>query len=132
DRRPLHRLQRPVHVPLPHPRARGPRHDATLRHDARAAHAVHVLTAGAAVHPFSDGSSGADRLSTVPATAGDASIFASSARSRTATSDSVASPVRSTSPITETRRGPTNSRRRYVTRATSGSASSARIAAART
>ena len=34
DRSPLHELQRPVHVPLPHPRARGPRHDAALRHDA--------------------------------------------------------------------------------------------------
>ena len=60
----------------------------------------------------SDGSSGAERLSTAPATAGDASIFASNARSRTATFDSVSSPVRSTSPTTETRRGPTNSRRR--------------------
>jgi hypothetical protein len=45
--------------------------------------------------------------------------------------DSASSPVRSTSPMIETRRGPTNSRRRQVTRATPGSASSARSAAAR-
>ena len=44
DRRPLHHLQRPVHVPLPHPRARRPRHDASLRHHAPRAHAVHGLT----------------------------------------------------------------------------------------
>jgi hypothetical protein len=48
----------------------------------------------------SDGSSGADRLNTAPATAGDALIRASSARSRTATCDSVSSPTRSTSPMT--------------------------------
>ena len=35
DRRPLHDLQRPLHVPLPHPRARGPRHDAALRRRCR-------------------------------------------------------------------------------------------------
>ena len=58
------------------------------------------------------GSSGADRLSTAPATAGDALILASSARSRTARCDSVSSPVRSTSPMTETIRGPTISSRR--------------------
>jgi SAM-dependent methyltransferase len=58
------------------------------------------------------GSSGADRLSTAPATAGDAVSFASSARSRTARCDSVSSPDRSTSPITETDRGPTTSSRR--------------------
>jgi PAS domain S-box-containing protein len=67
---------------------------------------------GLAVYSVSEGSSGADRLSTVPATAGEASIFASSARSRTETFDSASSPVRSTSPMIETRRGPTNSRRR--------------------
>ena len=61
---------------------------------------------------LSVGSSGADRLSTAPATAGEALIFASSARSRTARCDSVSSPVRSTSPITETMRGPTISSRR--------------------
>ena len=64
------------------------------------------------VQGTSDGSSGADRLSTAPATAGDALILASSARSRTATCDSVSSPARSTSPITETMRGPTISSRR--------------------
>ena len=44
NRRPLHHLQRPVHVPLPHPRARRPRHDAAVRDDAARAHAVHGLT----------------------------------------------------------------------------------------
>jgi len=66
----------------------------------------------AALQTLRVGSSGADRLSTAPATAGDALIFASSARSRTARCDSVSSPVRSTSPITETMRGPTISSRR--------------------
>ena len=51
-------------------------------------------------HSWRSGSSGADRLSTAPATAGDAQNFASRARSRTATWDSVSSPVRSTSPVT--------------------------------
>jgi MmyB-like transcription regulator ligand binding domain/Multicopper oxidase len=46
DRRPLQHLQRPVHVPLPHPRARGPRHDAALRHYGAGAHAVHGVTLG--------------------------------------------------------------------------------------
>src|SRR5262249_12878553 len=46
--------------------------------------------------------SGADRLRTVPATAGDALILASRSRSRTATWDSESSPARSTSPMTET------------------------------
>jgi phosphoketolase len=59
-----------------------------------------------------DGSSGAERLSTVPATAGEASIRFSRARNRSATWDSVSSPVRSTYAITETTRGPTISRRR--------------------
>jgi hypothetical protein len=59
-----------------------------------------------------DGSSGADRLRTAPATAGEALSFASSSRSWTATCDSVCSPARSTSPMTETIRGPTISRRR--------------------
>src|SRR5579864_7231569 len=63
-------------------------------------------------YAWSDGSSGADRLSTAPATAGDAQNFASRARSRTATCDSVSSPVRSTSPVTKTIRGPTISSRR--------------------
>ena len=58
------------------------------------------------------GSSGADRLSTAPTTAGEALIFASSARSRTASRGSVSSPVRSTSPTTEIIRGPTISSRR--------------------
>src|SRR5207249_10012397 len=44
DRRPLHHLLRPVHVPLPHPRARRPRHDAPVRDDGAGAHAVHGLT----------------------------------------------------------------------------------------
>jgi FtsP/CotA-like multicopper oxidase with cupredoxin domain len=44
DRRLLHHLQRPVHVPLPHPRTRGSRHDAALRDDAPGAHALHGLT----------------------------------------------------------------------------------------
>ena len=61
---------------------------------------------------MSVGSSGADRLSTAPTTAGDALILASSARSRTARCDSVSSPVRSTSPTTETILGPTISKRR--------------------
>jgi hypothetical protein len=52
-----------------------------------------------AVQGESDGSSGADRLNTAPATAGEALIRASSARSRTATCDSVSSPTRSTSPM---------------------------------
>ena len=38
------RLHRPLHVPLPPPRTRGPRHDAPDRHHARRAHAVHDLT----------------------------------------------------------------------------------------
>lgn len=47
DRRtrdPLPDLQRPLHVPLPHPRTRGPRHDAPDRRHARAAHALHELS----------------------------------------------------------------------------------------
>src|SRR5262249_43772178 len=40
-------------------------------------------------HGSNDGSSGAERLNTAPATAADALTFASSARSRTATCDSV-------------------------------------------
>lgn len=55
---------------------------------------------------------GAERLSTAPATAGDALMRASRARRRTARWDSVSSPVRSTSPITETILGPTISSRR--------------------
>jgi hypothetical protein len=47
----------------------------------------------------SDGSSGADRLNTASATAAEALIRASSARSRTATWDSLSSPTRSTSPM---------------------------------
>jgi hypothetical protein len=39
-----HHLRRAVHVPLPHPRARRPRQDAALRHDAAGADAVHGLT----------------------------------------------------------------------------------------
>ena len=35
-------LRRPLHVPLPHPRARRPRHDATFRRHARRADAIHV------------------------------------------------------------------------------------------
>ena len=66
----------------------------------------------AGTYAWRPGSSGADRLSTAPATAGDAQNFASSARSRTATCDSVSSPVRSTSPVTKTIRGPTTSSRR--------------------
>jgi hypothetical protein len=58
------------------------------------------------------GSSGVERLSTAPATAGEALILASSARSRTARCDSVSLPVRSTSPMTETIPGPTISSRR--------------------
>ena len=42
-----------------------------------------ITHASPAVQTASEGSSGADRLSTVPATAGDAPIFASSARRRT-------------------------------------------------
>src|SRR5580698_9900161 len=71
---------------------------------------VFVKLAG--TYAWSAGSSGADRLSTAPATAGDAQNFASSARSRTATWDSVSSPVRSTSPVTKTVRGPMISSRR--------------------
>jgi len=63
-------------------------------------------------HASSVGSSGADRLSTAPATAGDAVILASRARSRTARRGSGSSPVRSTSPTTNTIRGPTTSSRR--------------------
>ena len=63
-------------------------------------------------YAWSAGSSGADRLSTAPPTAGDAQNFASRARSRTATCDSVSSPVRSTSPVTKTIRGPMTSSRR--------------------
>jgi len=44
-----------------------------------------------------DGSSGADKLSTAPATADEARILASRVRSRTARSDSTSSPMRSTS-----------------------------------
>ena len=58
------------------------------------------------------GSSGADRLSTTPATAGDALIVASRVRSRTATCDSLSSPMRSTSPVIAIIRGPTTSSRR--------------------
>jgi len=43
DRRPLHVLERPQHVPLPHPQPRRPRHDAPIRHHARRAHAAHEL-----------------------------------------------------------------------------------------
>jgi hypothetical protein len=74
----------------------------------------HTITVavGCAVQSANDGSSGADRLRTAPATAGEALSFASSSRSWTATCDSVCSPARSTSPMTETIRGPTISRRR--------------------
>ncbi len=71
-----------------------------------------TLAQASPAYAWSPGSSGADRLSTAPATAGDAQNFASSARSRTATCDSVSSPVRSTSPVTKTIRGPTTSSRR--------------------
>ena len=37
------RLRRPLHVPLPHPRTRRPRHDAPLRDHARRAHAIREL-----------------------------------------------------------------------------------------
>jgi hypothetical protein len=59
-----------------------------------------------------DGSSGADRLRTAPATAGDTAIRSSRARSRTARCDSVSSPTRSTFATTRIRRGPTISNRR--------------------
>jgi hypothetical protein len=63
-------------------------------------------------HGSSDGSSGAERLRTAPATAGEVLIRRSSARSRTARWDSTSSPVRSTAPVTAIIRGPTTSSRR--------------------
>ena len=71
-----------------------------------------TVALGCAVQRPKDGSSGADRLRTAPATAGEALSFASSARSWTATCDSVCSPAMSTSPMIETIQGPTSSRRR--------------------
>ena len=79
---------------------------------ARVSPTYRTLAPASATYAWSPGSSGADRLGTAPATAGDAQNFASSARSRTATCDSVSSPVRSTSPVTKTIRGPTTSSRR--------------------
>jgi hypothetical protein len=57
----------------------------------------------------SEGSSGGDKLITVPTTAVEALILSSNARRRTATTDSMSSPERSTSATTEIIRGPTTS-----------------------
>jgi o-aminophenol oxidase len=50
-RHPLPGLRRSLHVPLPHPRTRGPRHDAPHRHHARAAHALHELSPAGSAAP---------------------------------------------------------------------------------